>query len=71
MKTQQLVDEEVRRIVDGAHREVLTLLREHRAQLDALVAALLEKETLDQPDAYAAASIGSESASEDGSAALL
>ncbi|MDE3134135.1 MAG: ATP-dependent zinc metalloprotease FtsH [Acidobacteriota bacterium] len=56
-KTQQLIDEEVHRIVDDAHREVLVLLREHRAQLDDLVAALLKHETLDGPDAYAAAGI--------------
>ena len=38
-KTQQLVDQEVHRIVDTAHREVLALLRDHRAQLDDLVTA--------------------------------
>ena len=56
-QTQQLVDQEVHRIVDTAHREVLTLLRSHRTQLDDLVAALLKHETLDQTDAYAAAGI--------------
>jgi cell division protease FtsH len=56
-KTQQLVDEEVHRIVEEAHREVLTLLREHRSQLDDLVTALLNQETLDQADAYTAAGI--------------
>jgi cell division protease FtsH len=58
-KTQQLVDEEVHRIVEEAHRDVLTLLREHRSQLDDLVTALLDQETLDQADAYAAAGIES------------
>ncbi|HEX3618205.1 MAG TPA: ATP-dependent zinc metalloprotease FtsH [Solirubrobacteraceae bacterium] len=53
-KTQQLVDEEVHRIVEVAHREVLALLREHRPQLDDLVNALLAHETLDMADAYAA-----------------
>jgi cell division protease FtsH len=53
-KTQQLVDHEVYLIVDTAHREVLTLLGEHRTQLDDLVDALLKHETLDQADAYAA-----------------
>jgi cell division protease FtsH len=57
-ETQELVDEEVRRIVSSAHDEVVTLVREHRAQLDALAEALLEHETLDQSDAYAAAGIG-------------
>ena len=56
-QTQQLVDQEVHRIVDTAHREVLTLLHAHRTQLDDLVAALLKQETLDQTDAYAAVGI--------------
>src|SRR5579875_3150395 len=56
-RTQQLVDEEVHRIVEEAHRDVLTLLRDHRSQLDDLVTALLAQETLDQSDAYAAAGI--------------
>ncbi len=56
-QTQELVDQEVHRIVDTAHREVLTLLRTHRTQLDDLVAALLKHETLDQGDAYAAAGL--------------
>src|SRR5947209_3238749 len=38
--THRLVDEEVRRIVETAHRQVLSLLREKRPQLDDLVAAL-------------------------------
>ncbi len=56
-RTQQLVDEEVHRIVDQAHAEVLTLLREHRTALDDLVTELLASETLDMQDAYAAAGI--------------
>jgi cell division protease FtsH len=55
--TQRLVDEEVRRIVESAHAEVTDLLRRHRANLDSLVAALLERETLDEADAYAAAGL--------------
>jgi cell division protease FtsH len=55
--TQRLVDEEVRRIVESAHAEVSSLLREHRANLDALVSALLEHETLDEADAYTAAGL--------------
>jgi cell division protease FtsH len=47
----------VRRIVDDAYSEVLELLREHRDQLDALARALLEHETLDADDAYAAAGV--------------
>ena len=56
-ETQQLVDDEVRRIVNDAHDEVVALLRDHRPQLDTLAGALLEHETLDQADAYAAAGI--------------
>jgi cell division protease FtsH len=55
--TQRLVDEEVRRIVETAHRDVHELLRTNRAHLDSLVAALLEHETLDEGDAYAAAGL--------------
>ena len=55
--TQRLVDEEVRRIVESAHAEVGALLGEHRANLDSLVAGLLEHETLDEADAYAAAGL--------------
>jgi cell division protease FtsH len=55
--TQRLVDEEVRRIVESAHSEVAELLRNHRSNLDALVSALLERETLDEVDAYAAAGL--------------
>ena len=53
--TQRLVDDEVRRLVETAHARVDHLLRDHRAQLESLKQALLESETLDAPDAYAAA----------------
>jgi cell division protease FtsH len=56
-RTQELVDDEVRRIVEELYVEVLTLLREHRESLDRLAEALLERETLDQADAYDAAGI--------------
>jgi len=55
--TQRVVDEEVRRIVEDAHAGVTALLGEHRDQLDALARALLDAETLDAADAYAAAGI--------------
>jgi cell division protease FtsH len=55
--TQRLVDEEVRRIVDTAYGEVTALLHDHRHNLDSLVAALLERETLDEVDAYRAAGL--------------
>jgi cell division protease FtsH len=55
--TQRLVDEEVRRIVETAHADTTDVLRSHRSNLDSLVAALLERETLDEADAYAAAGL--------------
>ena len=56
-QTQWLVDEEVHRLVDEAHAEVTQLLSEHRDELDSLAHALLKAETLDAPDAYAAAGV--------------
>jgi cell division protease FtsH len=56
-ETQRLVDEEVRKLVEEAHRGVVQLLGEHREQLDSLAHALLAAETLDSPDAYAAAGL--------------
>jgi cell division protease FtsH len=56
-ETRRLVDEEVRRLVTSAHDEVVALLDENRSRLDSLAQALLEHETLDQADAYAAAGI--------------
>jgi cell division protease FtsH len=55
--TQELVDAEVRRIVDTAEQEVIDLLERERDRLDALARALLERETLDQPEAYEVAGI--------------
>jgi cell division protease FtsH len=56
-QTQELVDEEVRRIVDDAYREVVELLTQNRDKLDSLANALLEHETLDEEDVYAAAGV--------------
>jgi cell division protease FtsH len=56
-QTQQLVDEEVRRIVETAHEETMVTLSAHRSNLDELVAALLDRETLDQVEAYRAAGL--------------
>jgi len=55
--TQELVDREVRRIVDAAHREVTSLLTEHRDKLDSLTERLLVKETVDMIEAYEAARV--------------
>jgi cell division protease FtsH len=51
------VDEEVRRITDECYAEARRLLRENRRQLDAIVAQLLVRESLDEPEVYAAAGI--------------
>src|ERR1035437_4835777 len=56
-ETQQLVDEEVRRLVEASHQVVTRLLEEHRDQLESLARALLAAETLDSREAYAAASV--------------
>jgi cell division protease FtsH len=56
-QTQRLVDEEVRKLVERAHAEVTTLLREERRRLDTLARELVERETLDEADAYRAAGI--------------
>ncbi|HEX2703242.1 MAG TPA: ATP-dependent zinc metalloprotease FtsH, partial [Solirubrobacteraceae bacterium] len=56
-ETQRQVDEEVHQLVAEAHAEVTELLSAHREQLDSLAHALLEAETLDAIDAYAAAGL--------------
>jgi cell division protease FtsH len=53
--TRQLVDSEVRRIIDECYETALGLLNENRSRLDALATTLLERETLDETDAYEAA----------------
>jgi cell division protease FtsH len=63
-QTQQLVDTEVRRIVDEAHERVVRLLTSERGKLDSLAGALLEHETLDEDAAYAAAGVAHEKADE-------
>ena len=55
--TQELVDAEVRRIVDEEHDFARRVVVDNRDRLDALADALLERETLDQSDAYAVAGI--------------
>ncbi len=46
--TAQLIDDEMRRIVQECQAEAERLLTEHRAQLDALTKALLLNDTLDE-----------------------
>jgi cell division protease FtsH len=51
------VDEEVRRITDECYAEARRVLRENRDKLDAVVVQLLARESLDEPEIYAAAGI--------------
>ncbi len=55
--TQRLVDDEVRRIVDEAEHDTVILLERERPRLEALARALLERETLDQAEAYEIAGV--------------
>jgi cell division protease FtsH len=51
------VDEEVRRITDECYAEARRMLRDNRDKLDAIVRELLEHESLDEADIYAAAGL--------------
>jgi len=55
--TQELIDAEVRRIVEEEQDATERLLAANRERLDALAEALLERETLDEADAYAVVGI--------------
>ncbi len=55
--TMRLVDSEVRRVLDEAYEEAVELLAKNRDKLDALAAALLAKETLEEEEAYAIAGV--------------
>ena len=56
-RRKELVDREVRRIVDECYDEAVATLVAHRDQLDRLAHALLAQETLDEDEAYAAAGV--------------
>ncbi|MCX4856671.1 ATP-dependent zinc metalloprotease FtsH [Streptomyces canus] len=56
-QTLDVIDSEMRRIVDDCYDEALRKLTEHRGQLDALAEALLASETLEETDAYRIAGI--------------
>ena len=62
--TQLVVDQEVHQLAEAAHTTVTIALTEHRDRLEALAQALLIHETLDEPDAYAAAQMPSRAAGE-------
>src|SRR6476469_6685537 len=52
-ETANAVDEEVHRIIEESHERARRLLTEHRASLDALAAALLARESLDEKEIIA------------------
>ncbi|MBK7830707.1 ATP-dependent zinc metalloprotease FtsH [Nannocystis sp.] len=56
--TSELIDSEVRRIVEECHAEADRLLAEHRPKLESLARALLEHESLDEQEVRAAAGLG-------------
>ncbi len=60
-ETLATIDKEVKRITDECFQQALQTLSEHREQLDGLARTLLQRETLDEADAYAAAGIPSRS----------
>jgi cell division protease FtsH len=60
--TQAAIDREVARLLREAEDRAITLLRSHREELDALVALLLEQETVDGADVYRLAGVPDQSA---------
>jgi cell division protease FtsH len=53
--TRELIDREVRRIVEECYVRAVDSLRENRERLDGLARELLVRETLDEGEAYRAA----------------
>jgi cell division protease FtsH len=56
-ETRKIIDTETRRIIEECYQRALELLGENRDRLDRLAHVLLQKETLDEREAYAAAGI--------------
>jgi cell division protease FtsH len=55
--TSELIDAEVRRIVEECHRDANRVLAEHRKNLDLLAHALLDRESLDEHEVRSAAGL--------------
>ena len=51
------MDVEIRRLIDACYTEAVDTLRNNRDRLDRLAHTLLERETLDEDEAYAAAGV--------------
>ena len=60
--TRELVDTEARKIIEECYEQAVATLRGSRDLLDRLAHALLERETLDADEAYAAAGIDRQTA---------
>ena len=56
-ETRRAMDDEVRRIIEESYIVAIDLLRRHRDKLERLAHALLEKESLDEEEAYAVADV--------------
>ena len=56
-ETRKLVDDEVRRILDDCSGTASQVLADNRDKLDALAQALLQRETLEEEEAYAIAGV--------------
>ena len=55
--TRELVDTEARLIIEECYEQALATLRGSRDRLDRLARTLLDRETLEEDEAYAAAGI--------------
>jgi cell division protease FtsH len=55
--TKELVDTEVRKIIEECYKQALSTLSANRDRLNSLAHALLARETLDEDEAYAAAGL--------------
>jgi cell division protease FtsH len=60
--TRELVDTETRRIIEECYEQALDILRGNRDRLDRLAHTLLDRETLEEDEAYAAAGISPDTA---------
>jgi cell division protease FtsH len=54
--TRELIDTEARRIIEECYEQALATLRGSRDRLDRLAHTLMDRETLDEDEAYAATS---------------
>jgi cell division protease FtsH len=55
--TKELVDTEVRRLIDDCYAEALRTLGSNRERLDRLASTLFDRETLEEDEAYSAAGV--------------